>query len=65
MLIAFGPHKSAQSAYFVLEGVEKDGLQHGASRKISSDFSPRVLIMENGQRVTNEAKRCLSLPLYE
>ena len=45
MLIAFGPHKSAQSAYFVLEGVEKDGLQHGASRKIISDFSPRVLIM--------------------
>ena len=35
LLIDFGPHKSAQSVYFVLEGVKKDGLQHRASRKIS------------------------------
>ena len=35
LLIAFGPHKSAQSVYFGLKGVEKVGLQHRASRKIS------------------------------
>ena len=35
LLIAFGPHKSAQSAYFGLEGVEKDGLQHVTSRMMS------------------------------
>ena len=45
LLITFSPHKSAQSAYFGLEGVEKDGLQQGASRKIGLDFSPQVLFM--------------------
>ena len=34
LFIAFCPHKSAQRAHFGLQGVEKDGLHHGASREI-------------------------------